>query len=290
MTSLLIRHIHGRPYHPKTQGSVERANRTFKFRMVSYMKETGNKRWAQCIPGLARKINNTPSRVLPSHVTAYEAFYGHKNREFFHEKDAEKERAEWVVMEVDEQLTAEESALLKKRKAAEAAEAAKAAGDDEKEDTATEPEDEDERITGASSSRVGPSEPRTTIEQLVHGKNVQARQKIYADATLAAPFKVKDIVTLKINKKNRLPAEPMRLPCRVVGIRNGTAYALICKNGPIERVHQMCKSMGLRVFKNRTSYIKLKLEKYKQASTSLRSLHMPPLTEPRLPLNSKVVM
>jgi hypothetical protein len=64
-----IKLIHGRPYYPQTQGSVERANGTYKHRLRAYIMENGNHGWVKSLGDIARVINTTLCSVLPRHMT-----------------------------------------------------------------------------------------------------------------------------------------------------------------------------------------------------------------------------
>jgi hypothetical protein len=75
-----IRMIRGRPYHPQTQGTVERANRTFKRRLGALQAQKGRNDWAALLPELALVINTTSTRALPRNKTPFEVFFGRKPR------------------------------------------------------------------------------------------------------------------------------------------------------------------------------------------------------------------
>ena len=75
-----IKIINGRAYHPETQGSVERANGTYKQRLRAYIMETGGNNWVESLGDITRVINTTPCSVLPRHTTPYEVFFGRKPR------------------------------------------------------------------------------------------------------------------------------------------------------------------------------------------------------------------
>ena len=54
-----IKAIKGRPYHPQSQGKIERAHRSFKKRITYHhltMRKTGVN-WAKCLPEYARTLN-----------------------------------------------------------------------------------------------------------------------------------------------------------------------------------------------------------------------------------------
>jgi hypothetical protein len=72
--------IRGRPYHPQTQGSVERANQTFKRRLRALQRERGfpASHWVELLSELAVIINTTTTRALPSKKTPFEVWFGRK--------------------------------------------------------------------------------------------------------------------------------------------------------------------------------------------------------------------
>ena len=75
-----IRIIRGRPYHPQTQGTVKRANRTFKKRLGALQAQKGRNNWAALLLELALVINTTSTRALPRNKTPFEVFFGWKPR------------------------------------------------------------------------------------------------------------------------------------------------------------------------------------------------------------------
>ena len=81
------------------------------------------------------------------------------------------------------------------------------------------------------------TEPLTDVETLVHEKNVQEQEKVYKKAVKDEPLKIGSVVTLKIHKKQRLSTENLRLSCRIVGIRNGLFYKLICRNSSLAQLY-----------------------------------------------------
>ena len=72
--------IRGRAYHPESQGSIERANRTFKTRLRAIQAQKGVSNWVVLLPELALVINTSTSRALPPKMTPFQAWFGRKPR------------------------------------------------------------------------------------------------------------------------------------------------------------------------------------------------------------------
>ena len=74
--------IRGRPYHPQTQGSIERANQRFKRRLRAIQRECGfpASHWVELLSELALIINTTTTRTLPGKETPFEVWFGRKPR------------------------------------------------------------------------------------------------------------------------------------------------------------------------------------------------------------------
>jgi transposase InsO family protein len=71
--------IKGRPYHPQSQGSVEKSNDVFKDRLAALRSERNLPRdWVNLLPELQEVTNITPSCMLPRHTTPFEVWFGRK--------------------------------------------------------------------------------------------------------------------------------------------------------------------------------------------------------------------
>jgi hypothetical protein len=74
-----IPNIHGRPYRPRTQGSIKVANKTFKIRLSALRAERGLPRKSvSLLPELQEVTNTTSNRQVPSHITPFEVWFGRK--------------------------------------------------------------------------------------------------------------------------------------------------------------------------------------------------------------------
>lgn len=49
--------VHGAPYHPQSQGVVERFNQTLKIQVAKYMDECKTNRWLDYLPSATRLYN-----------------------------------------------------------------------------------------------------------------------------------------------------------------------------------------------------------------------------------------
>ena len=78
-----IRIVHGAPYKPSTQGSIESANKTYKLRLRALQTAHGTRNWVQFLPDIAIAINNTRNRSLPLNVTPYEAHFNRRPHYYY---------------------------------------------------------------------------------------------------------------------------------------------------------------------------------------------------------------
>ena len=68
--SFNIRLVNSRPYHPQSQGIVERLNSTIKSSVQRVISEKGADNWGEELPNIIHKYNNTPHRSLNFHKPA----------------------------------------------------------------------------------------------------------------------------------------------------------------------------------------------------------------------------
>ena len=62
--------IRGQAYHPQSQGSIERANRTLKARLTSYSASLQRKDWAALLSRVVYRINTTSSEAHEKAATS----------------------------------------------------------------------------------------------------------------------------------------------------------------------------------------------------------------------------
>ncbi|MES9901347.1 MAG: hypothetical protein ABW168_01535 [Sedimenticola sp.] len=70
-----IKLIHGRPYHPQSQGKCERSNRTLKAKIRFSTRRRRGFNWAKSILNVANAINTTPKRVL-GNLSPFKIYHG----------------------------------------------------------------------------------------------------------------------------------------------------------------------------------------------------------------------
>lgn len=72
-----VKIIRGRPYHPESQGKVERQNRIIrdKIRFDSLRSSSSGSNWVKRLPDVAEAINNQPKEVLV-YQTPFQCYFG----------------------------------------------------------------------------------------------------------------------------------------------------------------------------------------------------------------------
>lgn len=71
-----VKIINGGPYHPQSQGRVERFNQTLQVQLGKTLTERKSKRWVDELPKITRSYNNTVHEV--TNRTPFEALHGWK--------------------------------------------------------------------------------------------------------------------------------------------------------------------------------------------------------------------
>ena len=83
-TSLGVKIIHGRAYHPQSQGQVERLNKKIKeklrYRLLDFSPEEQSSIWPFLLPEITYMLNNTWHVAL--NTTPFEVFFGRPSRHF----------------------------------------------------------------------------------------------------------------------------------------------------------------------------------------------------------------
>ena len=97
--------VHGAPYKPSTQGSIEIANRTFKRRLRALQTQHNTNGCAQHLREIAIAINTSRSRALPHQISPYMVLFSREPRwgnrvskeEFGEDVDNQEDEGEVVV-------------------------------------------------------------------------------------------------------------------------------------------------------------------------------------------------
>ena len=78
-----IKFIRSRPYHPQSQGKVERSHRTLRSKMqYDFLhKEQKGFNWAETLPEIQRILNEDPKQVL-GYKTPFEVYFARKPSKF----------------------------------------------------------------------------------------------------------------------------------------------------------------------------------------------------------------
>lgn len=127
--SLKIKVIQGRPYHPQSQGKIERSHRVYKKKLSYDMLTIGKSgvSWVKSLPDYARTMNLDPREEL-SWKSAFEVYYGRKinrdelisrsDNQIIEERALSENSYENVTSPKSSNYTSREADVLKVRKAA----------------------------------------------------------------------------------------------------------------------------------------------------------------------------
>jgi hypothetical protein len=91
-------------------------------------------------------------------------------------------------------------------------------------------------------------------------------------------FKVGEIVSLKIHRKYRLPGESVRLPCRIIHIRNGL-FRLLSAHGILDKYHQGANLNVLYGFSNSIALVPTNTETITIPKAYMRKYMKPSIAE-----------
>jgi hypothetical protein len=92
-------------------------------------------------------------------------------------------------------------------------------------------------------------------------------------------FKVGEMVSLKINRKYRLPGETIRLPCRIIFITHDSAFRLLCSEGILDRYHQGSNLNVLNGFGNSIPLVPTNTETITIPKAYMRKYKRPSIAE-----------
>jgi hypothetical protein len=91
-------------------------------------------------------------------------------------------------------------------------------------------------------------------------------------------FKAGDMVSLKVNKKYRLPGETVRLPCRILHVQND-AFRLFCTVSILQRYHQSNNINQLKGFDLAIPTVPTNTEKLSISQAYTRIYNRPSIAE-----------
>lgn len=192
-----IQPIHGRAYHPQSQGSIKQANKTFKDRLRALQMELGIKTWVHLLPRIAKIINTSHNRALPKAVTPNEVWFGRAD-------------VDWPVISEKRQR---ENAYRAETIAGAHDNPLPLISEDEEEIDENDDRDEEEEVHEA------------IILSALH-KRVKENQILYNERMIKSKggtiikYRKGQVVLLKIPKQVKQNTEAERLPCRVAEIKN----------------------------------------------------------------------
>lgn len=238
---LNVKIIHGAPYKPATQGSVESANRTFKRRLQALQAERGTKDWVSVLPQMAIAMNQTRPRGLPVGITPFEVHFGRKP----HWESSLSD--EYIVLPpdsededdlVDIQASINSDTAITSNDIMEDVQESDFEGSNFEESIQAEVEAlevEDAFRQEIEGPTYGPQaqDGLTALERRIMSFQETAREKLIAKSKQqnVVTFKEQEIATLHIPAKLRRAGEAMRLPVRIFEEKHGGRYTLISSHG-----------------------------------------------------------
>ena len=90
--------MHGKPFHPQSQGSVERVNKERKKVFGSLTRKANNDNWVKFVPLVQHSINTRPHSTL-EYQTPYRVLFGRDPVKGFRELGIPDEIAQDITIE-----------------------------------------------------------------------------------------------------------------------------------------------------------------------------------------------